>query len=393
VAHIRLAFNRRNLPLALALYTAVSGLTIILVSACGPLIRAQFGWRAIFLPPLLLGGIALWVSMRHLPESRAEGSYTRSDAISVSAWSLVILPVAYATIKIGTVGFFGRVLPAALGVALVGAGTLVWQERRMPGPFRRSLPYPFRTLAIIILTGMVLNFALMGYTGQVYRFFRSALNFSAVLGALALVPCVIGVGLAVLKAARLTKDSPPGVVIGGSLLVMVASVVATSLVVLVFKSATPYWLLATLMVALVTGYLFATTAWESAYLSLVPNGLVGVGAAISSGASQLGVVLASTLLGTLLIGFGERDFENRLRDLGLSPEQIEQAWVALNLTLQSDATFDPSILPPVLQAALGGYRDSYAVAFGQILLIAAVLLALCAVVVWFGWRSLRSNAS
>jgi MFS family permease len=82
------------------------------------------------------------------------------------------------------------------------------------------------------------------------------------------------------------------------------------------------------------------------------------------------------LLSTLLIGVGERDFAYRLRDLGLSPEQIEQARAALALALQSDAAFDPSGLPPVLQAALGGYRDSYAVAFGQVLLVAAARMGL-----------------
>lgn len=393
LANIRLAFDPHRLPLALALYTAVGGLTSILVSTVGPLIRAQFGWRAIFLPPFLLAGVALWASRRHIPESRAEGSYTRSDAISVSAWSLVILPTAYAAIKIGTVGFFGWVFPVSLGVAVVGATLLVWQERRVPSPLRRSLPYPLRTLAIIILTGMVLNFALMGYTIHLYRFLRSALAFSAVGGAIALAPAAIGVGLTVLTAARLTRGRSPAVVIGGSLLVMAVAVVGTGLIVLLFQSATPYLLLAALLVTLVTGYLFAATAWSSAYLSVVPDGLVGVGAAISSGAAQLGVVLASTLLGTLLIGFGERDFAERLQRLGLSPEQTELARGALILAIQSDATFDPATLPPVLQATLGSYRDSYAVAFGQVLLLTAALLAPCAAIVWFGLRSLRPKAA
>jgi MFS family permease len=393
LANIRLTFEPRRLPLALALYTAVSGVTSLGVAACGPLIREQFGWRALFVPPFLLGCVALWVCWRQVPESQAVGSYKRTDAIVITAWSLTILPITYAAIKIGAVGFFSPVVFASLGVASIGIGFLIWLERRAASPILRSLPYPVRTLLIVVFTGLTLNFALWGYTVQLYRFLRAVLNFSAVLAAVALVPAAIGIGVGFLAAARLTRGRPPGVVIGGSLLMMVLAVICTSAVSLLFQAATPYWLLAALMVTLVIGYLFATTAWNSAYLSLVPNDLVGVGAAISSGAAQLGAVLASTLLGKLLIDFGERDFEARLRALGLSPEQNEQTRAALALALQADPTFDLASLPTVIQTALGGYRESYAVAFGQVLLVAALLLTICAAIVWIGLRTLRPRAS
>ncbi|MFN8516638.1 MAG: MFS transporter [Thermomicrobiales bacterium] len=393
LANIRLTFRQRRLPLALALHTAISGVVSLGVAALGPLIRAQFGWRALFLPPFLLGCIAFWVCWRHIPESRAEGSYRRSDAIAIAAWSLTILPITYIAIKIGAVGFFSTVVYASLGVAGIGFACLVWQERRAASPLRRSLPYPVRTLVIIIFTGLTLNFALWGYTVQIHRFLQSVLNFSPVLAALALVPSAIGIGVGFFTAARLTRQRSPGGVIGGSLLVMALAVICTSGVSLFFRAATPYWLLAALMVTLVLGYLFASTAWNSAYLSLVPTDLVGVGAAISSGAAQLGAVLASTLLGTLLIDFGERDFEERLRSLGLSPEQGEQARAALALALQADPTFDAASLPAPIQALLGSYQESYAIAFGQVLLVAALMLTICAGIVWFGLRALRPRTS
>lgn len=390
LANIRLAFNRQRLPIALALYAAVTAITSILVTVLGPIVSASIGWRAVYVLPFVVGAIALVACRRIIPESRAEGGYQRRDSIGISAWSLVILAVTYAAITVQVLGTTSPVFLSALGVAALGGGFLVWWERHAPSPILRHLPYSAWVIAIILLTGMMLNFALMGFALQLYNFFRWVKNYGPVLAALALAPGVFGVGLAIFISTRLARRSSSPVIVFGGLVVVAATLIGTAVAAITLRTTTPYWLLALFLTTLITGYLVASTAWMSMYLTAVPRDLTGVSAAISNGTNQLGAVLASTLLGTLFVGLGHLNYSRRLQDQGFTPKQITKALEALSFYLNPTLIADQPDLPPtMLQALVDTYRESYAYAFGMVLLIAAALLVLCIGAVWFGLKSLR----
>jgi MFS transporter, DHA2 family, multidrug resistance protein len=386
VALIRLSFEREELPYAFALFTAGTGIASLGSSALGGPIKALFGWRALFVLPLLLGAVGLYLALRSLPESRARGGYRPIDAVGLAAWSGVILALVFGLIQVRVAGLGGLVGWSALGVAAVGVALLAWWELATPGPVLRNPPFPRAALSIVVLTGMVISFAMLGYSLQLFGFLQTAQGFGPVLGGIALAPLVIGLVAAALPSARLFGRTPAHQLIVGGLGLMLLAMLLTALAVLWLGAGTPYLIFAACLLLFGAGFTLANTAWETLYMGSVPAGLAGLSAAISSAAGQLGGVIAGTALGLVLVSFGRRDFALQLEAAGVPPERVAQATAALDRLLQPEVLADPLVSQEVAARLLEGYRESYAVAFAYSLLVAVAITLACIALIWFGLR-------
>jgi hypothetical protein len=157
--------------------------------------------------------------------------------------------------------------------------------------------------------------------------------------------------------------------IGGGLGVMAISMAATSLV----QTETSYWWFVPPMVVFGAGFMAAQTAWTAAFMTAMPDAVVGASAGVTKATMATGAALAGVVLSTVVVIVGQADLIQRLTAQHLSPAQLAAAVVALNAALAAGAASGVTLPAELDPALLAAYLDSYTVGFGPLMLVAAAL--------------------
>lgn len=388
---IRVFFEGRERSNALMIYTLSTALGTLASLAAVP-IEALFGWRVALLLPIAAASAGIALAWRYLPETRAHGGLRRAEAVIASAWTLVFLLIIFGLALAGARGSWrnpGTI--AASGAGLLGMLILsLWPRLTLQwGGRTQADPPPRHLLSLLLLVSATLSFALGGFSLRLYGFFATVQQIPPPLAGLALIPILLGSGLALPWAARVAFRQEPRVVVCLGIVAMGVAMGFTALA----RPATPYLWLVPTMVLFGLGFLLASTVWSNLFLSALPADLVGVSSGISKAAGLTGGALAGVVLGAVAQLVGLSDFARRISRLGLSDEQQDRALDALNEVLQqgvSGIEGDPQVIVQLTLLSL--YRESYSVGIAAALLVAAGLCLVTATVAWFWLRPAVSAA-
>ena len=386
LAVIRLTFHGRERALAMLVYIAISSVAMLL-ALLAIVIDELVGWRATFVLPTIAGVAGSYLAWRYVPESRARERVMRRAATAV-AWSLAFLPLTVSFVATRLYGTWANpVSSTALVVGGIGLLTLLISWRgRLRARLTEGLTHRRRhLLSMMLLAEATLNFALVGYALQLYGYFSVVQGLGPIVAGLALLPMLAAVLLIARRAAVLALQTDARRLIAGGLALMGVALLLTALV----RPGLPYWTLVLPLVLFGIGYLVAQTAWTNAFMSAMPDAVVGASAGIIKATALAGSMLGGALLGTVLLNVGQASFERRLGDLGLSEHQVEAATVALNGILLADAAIDRSTPPPSIVEAglLSAYHESYAVGVAVAMLVAGGVCLLTAGLVWLALES------
>jgi MFS family permease len=391
---IRLSFEGRARPLALLVYTFVTALGS-LASLLALVLDDVLGWRATLVLPIAAGSIGVVLTLRFVPESRAGGAHSFRRGLAAATWSLVLLVATIGVIAMHQAGpnpitVTALVLSAAAALALVlsGRGRLRADHGLQLGPRQR---FVFSTM---LLAAAMLSMGLSGYLTQLYSFFTVVQGYGTIFGGLALAPIVLICVPVARPAARLAMQGNPRRLIAGGLALMGVALMGSALL----RPGVAYWVLAIPMAVFGVGYLLGQTTWNNAFLSALPADLVGVSAGISKAVAQAGVVLGTSVLGTIVLNYGEADFTRRLSAVGLSSEQIAAATAAVDVVLQADfplGSTGPSVITrtTLLQNGLmAAYNESFTVGLAAALLWAALACLGVAALTYWALRNVSAQS-
>ena len=276
-----------------------------------------------------------------------------------------------------------------MAIAAGGALALVLNSRNWQAPQLARVDWRQRhAFSVMLLAAAALGLGLSGYLLQLYSFLTVVQGFGTILGALALAPVVLVCLPLARVAARLAQQGDSRKLIAGGLTLMGIAMLLTALL----RPGMPYWPLVVPMALFGFSFLLAQTAWTNAFLSALPTELVGVSAGVSKAALMIGTLLGTSLLGSLVLQFGQADFVGRLSSLGLSNEQIALATDAVNVALRNDlplgSTGTAAIAPTSLvdRGLLAVYYGSLTTGISVALVGAALA---CLGVAAFAWLVLR----
>jgi DHA2 family multidrug resistance protein-like MFS transporter len=384
LAVLRLTFHGRALPVALLVYTFVTALGS-LASLLALVLVEVAGWRATLVLPIIGGAVGFYLVWRAVPESRAGAGDRLRRGVAAAAWSLILFVLTIGLIALRQ-AWPNPITLVAAAISGVGAVVLAVSGRgKLRDASRPRLNWRLRhTFSVMLLAAAVLSLGLTGYLMQLYSFFTVVQGYGPILGGVALVPILLVCLPFARPAARMAADVESRRLIAGGLAFMGCALLVTALI----RPGIPYWPLAIPMAVFGMGFLLAQTAWNNAFLSTLPEDVVGISAGISKAAAQTGTVLGTSLLGALMRQSGEADFTRRLSDVGLSSEQIAQATAILNTAMQADLSLGGSgaaISAPITlleQGLLAAYYESYTVGLAVALVWAAVACLGVAVMVW-----------
>jgi EmrB/QacA subfamily drug resistance transporter len=208
---ITASFEKEERGRAMGFWGAVSGLAFIMgpivggyltQSGLGTAINSFFGlsqlWRYVFYINVPFGVLAFIFGLCVLPESRDEGAKHRLDVAGVVLSSVAVFLLTFAFVEGPRYGWWKSVRPFAVGgltvqpfglsivplllagAVLLGAAFLLHEKRRRTEPLMDLSLFSNRNYSVGMLTGVILNFALMGAMFLVPLYCQSVLGIDPV---------------------------------------------------------------------------------------------------------------------------------------------------------------------------------------------------------------------
>ncbi|MFI6290235.1 MFS transporter [Nonomuraea sp. NPDC050790] len=202
LAIIQASFVRGERPRAVGAWSGLGGVA----SALGPLLGGWLvqsaGWRWAFLINLPFAALVVWVTLRHVPETRDEQAAGRFDVLGAVLAALALAAITYGLIETG--------MPLVLVTGLMLGAAFVWvQVRRSPdalvpvGIFRNHVFTAINVVTFIMYAAMGVVFFLLVVQLQVVS------GFGPIAAGSAMLPSTILMLLLSARAGELAKRIGP----------------------------------------------------------------------------------------------------------------------------------------------------------------------------------------
>ncbi|MEV8537033.1 MFS transporter [Streptomyces sp. NPDC051211] len=280
---------------AIGVWGAVAGVSMAAGPLIGGLLVDSIGWRSIFWVNLPIGLAALVLTVRHIPESRADRP-RRPDPVGQLLIMAMLGSLTYAIIEAPSAG---PTSPLILGCALTAVaslvGLLVYEPRRedplIDLRFFRSAPFSGANVIAICTFA-----ALSGFLFLNTLYLQEVRGLDALHAGLYMVPLAAPTLFFAPLSGRLVATRGPrlplvvaGVAMGGSGLMFA---------VLSAETSTP--LLLTGYVLFGVGFGMVNSPVTNTAVSGMPRSQAGVAAAIASTSRQTGGALGVAVIGAVL---------------------------------------------------------------------------------------------
>ncbi|WP_063794871.1 MFS transporter [Microbispora sp. ATCC PTA-5024] len=343
--------------------------------AVGPLLAGvlleHYSWHAVFLSNPVLAVAAL-LATPAVAESRAPAA-GRLDVAGLLLGTVTIAALIYALIQGGHDGYSSGPIVVLWAVAAVAAVAFVLAERRAAAPMLDIRLFRSGSFSAVMAVAAVSLFGFTGVALMMVLFYQRVQNLSALATGWRLL-VMFGVYVVVASLAgrviRRTGFKLPlalGLVIGGLACLGLAAQRPDS----AFTHAWP------LLAAFGAGCGLMAAPSTAAALVSVPAQSAGMASGAVNTFRQVGSVMGSSILGTLLTAGLASALPGRLAAHGVPPAAREEVVAAVASGRSGGAPQPAAVRDAVADAFTSGFHTSMVVC-GVVLLVAAVL-ALAAV--------------
>ncbi|MFF2348105.1 MFS transporter [Pseudarthrobacter sp. NPDC058119] len=362
--------NRRRLAVAIWAAGFSGG------AALGPILGGwlveHFWWGAVFLVavPLMLPLLALGPAL--IPESR-DPAPGRVDVASIVLSMLVMVPVVYGIKAVATEG------PDIAGLGTIAFGVamgvvFVRRQHRLQHPLLDMSLFRNKVFSMAISANILALFSFNGFILFLAQHLQLIGGMSPSAAGVAMLPALAATVVAGLVVVPLVRKVRPGFVVAAGLSF---SAIGYSMVAFGSHGGGPAMLLAALLV-LALGVGTAETISNDLILGSAPPAKSGAAAAISETGYEVGSLLGTAVLGSILTASYQQHLRLPVGLEGMLPgSSLHNAGETL-----AGAVDAANLLPPPLAGAL---RDAAAAAFdsgvhvtaaiGLVLMATAAVLA------------------
>jgi EmrB/QacA subfamily drug resistance transporter len=280
---------------AVGVWGAMFGLSMALGPIVGGTAVTALGWRWIFLINIPIGLVAMALTLRFIPESRAPRA-RRFDPVGQTLVIVLLAALTFGIIEAPSRGWTSALIVASFAAAALALIGLLRYEPRREEPlidlrFFRSIPF---TSAVVISVAAFAAFG--GFLFMNTLYLQQARGLSPLDAGLATLPMALMTVLAAPLSGRIVGRQGPRVplIIAGVCLVA-AGVALTEL--------TPDIPLERLFAAYVVfgiGFGFVNTPITNTAISGMPRAQAGVAAAVASTSRQVGLTLGVAVSGAIV---------------------------------------------------------------------------------------------
>jgi EmrB/QacA subfamily drug resistance transporter len=328
LAIIASAFEEHERGAAIGIWSGASAIA----AGGGPLLGGWFvdhlSWRAIFLINPLVAIATLWITARHVPESRDLAAHTRLDISGAALIFAALAGIAYGLIAASTRGWSDSVVVTALAAGGTLLVVFIAHEGRSPTPMLPLELFRSRNFTGVNLLTLLLYGALAGAFFFVPFLLIQGHGYSATAAGAAFLPFTIVLGTLSRSAGRLADRygarrpliAGPTVVAAGFLLLLWSS------------SQSRYWVFLAALTVLGFGMTVTVAPLTTMVMSTVPQTQTGIASGINNAVASVAGLLVISALGAVALGIYQRALERHLSPQAASIAMFQAVmWVAAAL--------------------------------------------------------------
>ena len=316
LALVASAFDGEARGRAVGSWTAWTGIATVIGPAGGGLLVDELSWRWIFWVNVPLVAATVFLTLRHVAESRDPDAIPGIDWIGIVLSALGLAGPVFALIEQPTYGWGHPIvfLPLIAGIVLF-ALFIAW-ERRAAHPMLTLSLFRVRNFTVANLATLATYAGLMGGFFFITLFLQQTAGYSALEAGLATMPVSVMLFVLSPRFGKLASGTGPrlpmtaGPIVGGIGMLMFIRV-----------GVNPDYLTEVLPAVLVFGLgLSATVAPLTAtVLDSVDEHHTGIASGINNGISRVAGLLAIAVLGALIAGQFGSAIDDDLVGVDLSP--------------------------------------------------------------------------
>ncbi|MCX0241940.1 MFS transporter [Streptomyces drozdowiczii] len=293
--------DRATRARAIAVWGAVASVAFGAGPAVGGILVAGSDWRAVFWLNLPLGGLAVLLTLRHLPAPVVRGRARKTDPVGQV---LAVVGLVAVTGGLNEAGTRGWTSPLVLSAFAVGAAALVslvlttrTLEARVGGrraPLLRPSMFRSRSFTSATVIGMLIS---LGYYGMLFLatlYFQQERHLSALETGLALLPSVCMGLIAAPLFHRVAPRTGPYALMAVGLVLGAAGFAGWMFT----GPGTPYPVLLFALVATGLGQTMTALAATAVVVDTANVSDAGVATAVFNVARQVGSTVGVALFGT-----------------------------------------------------------------------------------------------
>ncbi|MEU3500033.1 MFS transporter [Streptomyces hundungensis] len=282
---------------AIGVWGGVVGISMAAGPIVGGVLVESVGWRSIFWLNLPIGLLALALTWRYVPESRAPKP-RRADPVGQLLIIALLGSLTYAIIEVPSAGWDSPQILAFAAIAVASLAALLVYEPRRAEPlidlrFFRSAPFSGATVIAVSAFS-----ALSGFLFLNTLYLQNARGLSALNAGLYMLPMAALTFVCAPLSGRLVGSRGPRL----SLLIAGVAMAASGLLFAAFDAERTTALLFTGYVLFGLGFGMVNAPITNTAVSGMPRSQAGVAAAVASTSRQIGQTLGVAVIGAVLAG-------------------------------------------------------------------------------------------
>ncbi|SNQ45672.1 Tetracenomycin C resistance and export protein [Frankia canadensis] len=336
LAILRSAFPPEKLNMAIGVWGGASAISIAAGPIIGGLLVEHVSWESVFIINIPVGAVALVVGLLVLAESRDESGPHHLDVPGLLTLAGGLFALVFGMIKAQSWGWDSGRTIGFLVAAAVLLVAFVLIESRVRAPLVPMRLFRNRSLSLSTLIVVLTFLALFGVLFFLTLYLQNVHGYSAVQAGVRTLPLsAVFMVSSPLGAALNARFGPRVPIAAGMTLLVGAFVLLTQL-----EPDSSYHLLWPAFVAIGVGVGLTVTAASDAIVGNAPVADSGVAGGLQSTATQLGGVLGTAILGSVLASRVGSVLGDRLVAAGVPAAQAER------LTQAKEAV-GQGLVPPV----------------------------------------------
>lgn len=353
---------------AIAIWSAVSGVGMMLGSVITGTLLQFFTWHSAFIFGAILAVIALAINHVLVPESKDELE-NPVDWVGGALITAALIGIVYAIIEAPSEGLDNIWVATALTVGSLALVAAIWQQLRSPNPLldMRLFRRPMFGLSALAVT--LTFFAMMGAFFGMSQIFQLVMGYSVFVSAVAFFPVMLPMMFLAPMVPKVVDRIGTRWTVAPGLVLVAAGFLYMSQ----WPVDVQYWQFLVGMGIIVVGMAFAMTPATNMMMAAVPKNRSGMGSAMNDTTRELGGALGIAVLGSVISSGYTRniaDVAASLPDAARAAAESSLA-AALNVADQMGASGD-GLAQQARDAFMSGTSD--AMLISAIISIAAALL-------------------
>ncbi|OQR62737.1 MFS transporter [Streptomyces maremycinicus] len=288
-------YQGRERSAALGVWGAVSGAAAAVGPVLGGLLAEGPGWRWIFYVNLPVSLVAVWLTLKAVPESRGPRGM-RVDRAGTATFAVFAGGAAYAVVRAGEDGWTASATLVSFGLAALALVCFVLAERRAAHPLLDLSLLRRPAFVGVMIGALAFNGVAFGVTPYLSIWMQTLLGMSPVRGGLALLPMTVAAMITAVVVGKRLHGVPARWTIGGGLLLIGAGCFCQA----VLGAGSDWTALVPGFVLVGTGTGFVAPTVAGAALAAVEPARAGMAGGAVNTVRQLGYALGVAVFGTVV---------------------------------------------------------------------------------------------